>query len=334
MKILVTGGAGYIGSHAVYTLIEAGHQVVVVDNLVTGHKKDVHKEATFYHGSIGDYRFMVETLKKENVDGVIHFAAYSLVGESMENPFKYYENNVASTNVMLAAMQACGVKHLVFSSTAATYGNVNAATAATYGNVDVALITEDMPTIPTNTYGQTKLAMEQMISWYSVANGMSYVALRYFNVAGAHPSGIIFEKHDPETHLIPLILQVAAGERAQISIFGDDYPTADGTCIRDYIHVMDLAEAHVLAMEYLIKGGDNLICNLGNGEGFSVKEVVEAAREVTHHPIPAEISPRRAGDPAKLIASSARAQKVLGWTPKNPEIKAIIESAWRATYGK
>ena len=323
MKILVTGGAGYIGSHAVYALIEQGHQVVVVDNLVTGHKKDVHPEATFYHGSIGDYRFMVDTLKKEAVDGVIHFAAYSLVGESMEQPFKYYENNVSATNVMLAAMAECGVKHLVFSST-----------AATYGDVDVTLITEDMPTKPTSTYGQTKLAMEQMISWYGIANGMTHVALRYFNVAGAHPSGAIFEKHDPETHLIPILLQVAAGEREQISIFGDDYPTADGTCIRDYLHVMDLAEAHILAMEYLIKGGVNVTCNLGNGEGFSVKEVIEATRKVTEHAIPAVVTPRRAGDPAKLIASSARAQEILGWTPKNPAIKDIIESAWRATYGE
>lgn len=323
MKILVTGGAGYIGSHAVYALIEQGHDVVVVDNLVTGHRQDVHPSATFYHGNIGDYRFMVDVLRKEAVDGVIHFAAYSLVGESMAQPFKYYENNVSATNVMLSAMAECQVKHLVFSST-----------AATYGDVDVPLITEDIPTKPTNTYGQTKLAMEQMIGWYGTAHDLKHVALRYFNVAGAHPSGVIYEKHDPETHLIPIILQVAAGERQQISVFGDDYPTTDGTCIRDYIHVMDLADAHIRAMMYLIQGGTSTVCNLGNGEGFSVLEVIEATREVTGHAIPTEIAPRRAGDPAKLIASSVRAKEVLGWQPVYPEIKQIIESAWTATYKK
>ena len=323
MKVLVTGGAGYIGSHTVYVLIEQGHDVVVVDNLVTGHKCDVHPDATFYYGNVGDYRFMFNVLQKELVDGVIHFAAYSLVGESMKQPFKYYENNVSATNVMLAAMADCGVKHLVFSST-----------AATYGDVDVARITEDIPTNPTNTYGQTKLAMEQMIAWHGEAHGMTHVALRYFNVAGAHPSGEIYEKHDPETHLIPIILEVAAGIRAEIHIFGDDYSTPDGTCIRDYIHVMDLAEAHVQAMQCLIDGGANEVCNLGNGEGFSVREVIEATRAVTGHEIPASISARRQGDPAKLIASSSQAKEVLGWEPKHPDIKDIIESAWKATYGE
>lgn len=323
MKILVTGGAGYIGSHAVYVLIQQGHDVVVVDNLVTGHKSDVHSDATFYHGSIGNYRFMVDVLRKESVDGVIHFAAYSLVEESMLQPFKYYENNVSATNVMLAAMAECGIKHLVFSST-----------AATYGNVDVSCITEDVPTLPTNTYGQTKLAMEQMISWHGQASGMRYVALRYFNVAGAHPSGEIYEKHDPETHLIPIILQVAAGKRSEIHIFGDDYPTKDGTCVRDYIHVIDLVQAHVQAMEYLIGGGSSITCNLGNGEGFSVREVIEAARAVTGQVISEVVSQRRLGDPAKLIASSLRAKEVLGWEPKYSLIKDIIESAWNATYGK
>ena len=323
MKILVTGGAGYIGSHAVYALIEQGHDVVVVDNLVTGHRSDVHPKAKFYYGNIGDYHFMLDTLQKEQVDGVIHFAASSLVGESMTNPHKYYENNVSATNQLLAAMATCGVKNIVFSST-----------AATYGDVDVDLITEDIQTLPTNTYGQTKLAMEQMISWYGVANGLRHVALRYFNVAGAHPSGAIFEKHDPETHLVPIILEVAAGARAQISIFGDDYNTPDGTCIRDYIHVMDLAAAHILAMQYLIDGGKNVTCNLGNGAGFSVLEMVEAARAVTGHPIPAVIAERRAGDPAKLIASSQKAKEILGWEPQFVDVKTIIESAWRATYQK
>lgn len=321
MKIVVTGGAGYIGSHAVYALIEQGHDVVVVDNLVTGHQCDVHPDAKFYHGNVGDYRFMVDVFRLEKVEGVIHFAAYSLVGESMKQPFKYYENNVAATNVMLAAMVECGVKHLVFSST-----------AATYGDVDVARITENIPTNPTNTYGQTKLAMEQMIAWHSKAHDMTYVALRYFNVAGAHPSGAIYEKHNPETHLIPIILEVAAGVRDQIHIFGHDYPTKDGTCIRDYIHVMDLAQAHIKAMQYLIAGGVNETCNLGNGEGFSVREVIEAARAVTGHGILELMSNRRQGDPAKLIASSDRAKEVLGWEPKHPNINEMIESAWKATY--
>lgn len=320
MKVLVTGGAGYIGSHTVYALIEQGHEVVVVDNLVTGHKQDVHPAAKFYHGNIGNYQLMVDIFKKEDVAGVIHFAAYSLVGESMEQPHKYYENNVSATNHLLAAMVACGVKHLVFSST-----------AATYGDVDVACITEDVMTKPTNTYGQTKLAMEQMISWYGVASQLTHVALRYFNVAGAHSSGILTEKHDPETHLIPIILEVAAGKRENILIFGDDYPTPDGTCIRDYIHVVDLAQAHILAMAYLINGGESTLCNLGNGEGFSVLEVIESARAVTEHDIPAIVSERRPGDPAKLIASSSKAKEVLGWSPKHPEIKNIIKSAWEAT---
>ncbi|MTL35968.1 UDP-glucose 4-epimerase GalE, partial [Turicibacter sanguinis] len=284
MKVLVTGGAGYIGSHAVYALIEQGHDVVVVDNLVTGHRGDVHPEATFYHGSIADYRFMTEVLRKELVDGVIHFAAYSLVGESMTNPFKYYDNNMSGTNVLLKAMEDCGVKNIVFSSTAATYGEAQ--------NIP---ILETDPTNPTNVYGETKLAMERMINWYHKAHDTNYVSLRYFNVAGAHESGLIGEKHDPETHLIPIILQVASGRREAINVFGDDYETADGTCIRDYIHVCDLAEAHILAMQYLVNGGESTICNLGNGEGFSVLEMIEAAREVTNHPIPAIISPRRAG---------------------------------------
>jgi len=323
MKVLVTGGAGYIGSHAVYALIQQGHEVVVVDNLVTGHRQDIHPDAKFYHGSIGDYRFLVDVLRQEAVDGVIHFAAYSLVGESMTNPFKYYDNNMSGTNVLLKAMTDCDVSHLVFSSTAATYGDVQ--------NIP---ILETDPTIPTSVYGETKLAMERMIDWYHGAHALNYVSLRYFNVAGAHPSGLIGEKHDPETHLIPIILQVAAGKREVINIFGTDYATEDGTCIRDYIHVMDLAQAHILAIQYLINGGESTICNLGNGEGFSVLEVIEAAREVTGHKIPAVVSPRRAGDPAKLIASSQRANEVLGWTPQHPSIKEMIRSAWAVNQAK
>ncbi|MCL1950806.1 MAG: UDP-glucose 4-epimerase GalE [Turicibacter sp.] len=318
MKILVTGGAGYIGSHAVYALIEQGHEVAVVDNLVTGHRQDVHPKAKFFHGDIGNYRFMRDVLTTVLPDGVIHFAAYSLVGESMANPFKYYENNVGATNSMLKAMSDAGISNIVFSSTAATYGDV----------LEMP-ITEAAPTNPTNAYGETKLAMERMMDWNRVAHGLNYVSLRYFNVAGAHPSGAIGEKHDPETHLIPLILEVAAGKREYISVFGDDYPTPDGTCIRDYIHVMDLAEAHILAMKYLLDGNPSTTCNLGNGEGFSVLEAIEAARLVTGKPIPIKISPRRAGDPARLIASSERAQSLLGWIPKQPQINDILKSAWK-----
>ncbi|MGL4336665.1 MAG: UDP-glucose 4-epimerase GalE [Turicibacter sp.] len=317
MKILVTGGAGYIGSHAVYLLVERGHEVVVVDSLVTGHRQDVHPAATFYHGDISDYRFMCEVFNKEQVEGVIHFAAFSLVGESMTNPFKYYDNNVSGTNMLLKAMADCNVKNIVFSSTAATYGEPKSIP-----------ILETDETNPTNVYGETKLAMERMISWFHKAQLLNYVSLRYFNVAGAHESMLIGEKHNPETHLIPIILQVASGKREAINIFGDDYDTADGTCIRDYIHVMDLADAHIRAMQYLINGGDSTVFNLGNGEGFSVLEMIEAAREVTKHPIPAIISPRRLGDPGKLIASSEKAQTILGWTPKYPNVLDMIASAW------
>lgn len=317
MKILVTGGAGYIGSHTVYALIESGHNVVVVDNLVTGHRLDVHPDATFYEGNIGDIHFMVNVFKEERVDGVIHFAAYSLVGESMTKPHKYYENNVSATNNLLAAMSECGVKHLVFSSTAAVYGAVK----------DFPIL-ESAPTVLTSTYGETKLAMERMIAWHGQATGMTHVALRYFNVAGAHPSGAIGEKHDPETHLIPLVLEVAKGTRASISVFGTDYETADGTCIRDYIHVCDLAVAHILAMEYLVQGGANTVCNLGNGAGFSVREVIETVRAVTECEIPEILEARRAGDPATLIASSERAKTVLGWEPRYPNLSDIVRSAW------
>ena len=317
MKLVVTGGAGYIGSHTVYYLIEQGHDVVVVDNLSTGYRQDVHPKATYYHGDISNYEFMTHVLKTEQVEGVIHFAASSLVGESMTNPYKYYSNNVSGTNVLLKAMVDCGVLNLVFSSTAATYGEPK--------NIP---ILETDETLPTNVYGETKLSMEKMISWYQKAHNLNYVCLRYFNVGGAHPSGLIGEKHDPETHLIPIILQVASGRREAISVFGDDYETHDGTCIRDYIHVMDLADAHVRAMQYLLAGNQSDVFNLGNGEGFTVLEMIEAARAVTNHPIPMKVAPRREGDPAKLIASSEKAQATLKWTPKFTDVKDIIDSAW------
>lgn len=317
MSILVLGGAGYIGSHAVYQLIDQGYDVVVVDNLQTGHRKAIHPNAIFYEGDIRNREFLKNVFEKEQIEAVIHFAANSLVGESMENPLMYFHNNVYGTQVLLEVMNEFDVKNIVFSST-----------AATYGEPEMVPITEEMPTNPTNAYGETKLTMEKMMKWCSIAYGIKYVSLRYFNVAGARETSEIGEDHHPETHLIPVILQVPLGKREFISIFGDDYDTPDGTCIRDYIHVEDLIDAHLLALEYLRNGGDNQIFNLGSSQGFSVKEMIEAAREVTNHPIPAKIAPRRAGDPSILIASSKKAKAILGWNPKRTMIKKIIEDAW------
>ncbi len=319
MKVLVLGGAGYIGSHTVYHLIDNGYQVVIVDNLQTGHEWAVHKDAKFYKGDIRDRDFMDSVFEAESdVDAVIHFAACSLVGESMVDPLKYYNNNLYGTEILLESMIAHDVKKIVFSSTAATYGEPE--------NVP---ILESDKTEPTNTYGETKLSMEKMFKWVSAAHGVKFVSLRYFNACGAHPTEDIGEAHNPETHLIPIILQVANGTREKIMMYGDDYNTPDGTCVRDYIHVMDLAQAHRLAVEYLAEGNDNNIFNLGNGVGFSVKEVVECARRVTGEEIPAEIAERRAGDPAVLVASSEKARRILGWKPEYAELERIIETAWR-----
>ncbi|WGG45378.1 UDP-glucose 4-epimerase GalE [Rossellomorea sp. DA94] len=318
MSILVLGGAGYIGSHAVYQLIDEGYNVVVMDNLQTGHEDAVHPEAEFYQGDIKDKEFLRNVFKKEKIDGVLHFAANSLVGESMEKPLEYFDNNVYGTQVLLEVMKEYGVKHIVFSST-----------AATYGDQDVVPITEELPTIPTNAYGETKLTMEKMMKWCDRAYGMKYVALRYFNVAGARKSGEIGEDHTPETHLIPVILQVALGKREHISVFGNDYPTADGTCIRDYIHVEDLIEAHILALKYLQNGGESDVFNLGSSKGYSVFEIIHSVREVTGHPIPQVIDQRRAGDPAILVASSEKAKRVLGWNPSRNNIHQIVEDAWK-----
>ena len=313
MAILVLGGAGYIGSHTVYELIDAGREVVVADNLQTGFRAAVHPKAKFYQLDIRD-KGALDTLfqAEEHIEGVIHFAASSQVGESMSDPLKYYDNNLHGTMVLLKSMVEHGVDKIVFSST-----------AATYGEPERVPILEDDKTVPT-----TKLAMEHMMGWVSKAHGLRYVALRYFNACGAHPSGAIGEAHNPETHLIPIILQVPLGQREAVSIFGDDYPTKDGTCIRDYIHVTDLAQAHILALDYLLNGGDNNVFNLGNGVGFTVKEVVDVARAVTGHPIPAKTAPRRAGDPAQLIASSEKAIQVLGWKPKYNDLNTIVASAW------
>lgn len=317
MSILVTGGAGYIGSHAVYQLIDQGLDVVIVDNLQTGHRGAIHPKAKFYEGDLRDRDFMREVFRKESIEGVIHFAANSLVGESMEKPLQYYDNNVYGTQILLESMIDAGVKYIVFSSTAATYGEPEAVP-----------ITEKMPTVPTNTYGETKLAMENMMKWCEQAHGIRFVSLRYFNVAGARSTGEIGEDHNPETHLIPVVLETALGKREKITIFGDDYPTKDGTCIRDYIHVEDLIDAHILALDYLKNGGQSDIFNLGSSQGFSVKEIVEMAREVTGKEIRAEIGPRRAGDPSILIASSEKAKKILGWKPSRTNIEQIIKDAW------
>ncbi|MBQ5846532.1 MAG: UDP-glucose 4-epimerase GalE [Selenomonadaceae bacterium] len=318
MSILVCGGAGYIGSHTVHQLVEKGEDVVIVDNLQTGHMGEVNPKAKFYKGDIREAEVLDRIFTENKIDAVVHFAANSLVGESMTNPLKYFNNNVYGMQVLLEAMVRHGIDKIVFSST-----------AATYGEPERIPIMEDDRTEPTNPYGQSKLIMEKMMKWVSLANGIRYVSLRYFNAAGAIEDGSIGEDHSPETHLIPLILQVPLGKRDHITVFGEDYPTPDGTCLRDYIHVLDLADAHVLAIDYLRRGGESNIFNLGNGQGFSVKEMIEAAREATGLDIKVEIGERRAGDPAQLIASSEKARKVLGWQPKFTDVKAVIGTAWK-----
>ena len=318
MAILVCGGAGYIGSHAVHALVEKGEQVVIVDNLQTGHRGALNPAAKFYEGDIRDTSVLDRIFTENKIEAVIHFAANSLVGESMEKPLLYFNNNVYGMQVLLEGMVRHGVDKIVFSSTAATYGEPKRVP-----------IHEDDETCPTNTYGETKLTMEKMMKWVSRANGVRYVSLRYFNAAGALPDGSIGEDHKTETHLIPLILQVPTGRRDHITVFGDDYPTPDGTCLRDYIHVVDLADAHVLAFEYLRKGGASDIFNLGNGQGFSVKEMIAAAEKATGRSIKVEIGARRAGDPAQLIASSEKARSVLGWKPQFTDVEQVIGTAWK-----
>lgn len=318
MTVLVCGGAGYIGSHAVAQLLDQGENVIVVDNLQTGHHPAVLDGAKFYDGDLRNETFLNTVFNENDIDSVLHFAADSLVGESVEKPLQYYDNNVGGATSLLKAMAAHDVKRIVFSST-----------AAVYGEPEQVPIQENDPTQPTNPYGETKLAIEKMLKWAEQAYGIQYTVLRYFNVAGADVKGRIGEDHRPETHLIPIVLQVALGKREKIMIFGDDYPTADGTCIRDYIHVEDLVAAHLQAIDRLKKGGASTIYNLGNGQGFSVKEIIEAVRKVTGHPVPAEVAPKRAGDPAQLVASSEKARKELGWEPQYPEVETMIESAWK-----
>src|SRR5690625_139780 len=317
MSVLVLGGAGYIGSHAVYQLIENQRNVIVVDNLATGHQEAIHPQATFYHGDIRDKQFLRTVFKQEKIEAVLHFAASSLVGESMEKPLLYFDNNVYGTQVLLQVMTEYHVKHIVFSSTAATYGEPTTIP-----------ITEEIKPNPTNTYGETKLMIEKMMKWVDQAHGIKFVSLRYFNVAGARPTAEIGEDHRPETHLIPIILQVALNQRPSITIFGDDYNTADGTCIRDYIHVEDLIQAHLLALDYLQNDGESTIFNLGSSKGFSVKEIIDTAKLVTGKDIPYQIGARRAGDPARLIASSTKAKNILNWQPAYTSVEKIIQDAW------
>lgn len=317
MSILVCGGAGYIGSHTVHQLIKNNEDVVIVDNLQTGHLKAVNPKAKFYKGDIRDHDFLDKVFSENKIEAVIHFAANSLVGESMTNPLLYFNNNVYGMQVLLESMVKHNIDKIVFSSTAAVYGEPKKVP-----------ILEDDETNPTNTYGETKLTMEKMMKWVNKANGIKFVSLRYFNVAGALEDGSIGEDHSPETHLIPLILQVPLKKREHITVFGDDYPTKDGTCIRDYIHVLDLADAHIKALNYLRAGNESNIFNLGNGKGFSVKEMIDATKEATGEEIKVVLGERRAGDPAVLIASSEKAHNLLNWQPKYTNVKDIIKTAW------
>jgi UDP-glucose 4-epimerase len=318
--VLVTGGAGYIGSHAVLALKEAGYRVVVFDNLVYGHRDIVETvlDVEFVQGDIGDRPLLDRVFQTYTIDAVLHFAAYAYVGESVTNPAKYYRNNVVGTLTLLEAMVQAEVFKIVFSSTCASYGNPHQIP-----------IPEDHPQSPINPYGMTKLMVEHILEDFDRAYGLRSVRFRYFNAAGADPQGRLGEDHSPETHLIPLILLTALGKRENITVFGTDYKTPDGTCIRDYIHVSDLADAHILGLKYLLDDGETSVFNLGNGDGFSVKEVIAAAREVTGLNIAVEEGPRRAGDPAILIGSATKARKVLGWDPQYSQIEVILEHAWQ-----
>jgi len=315
--VLVTGGAGYIGSHTVQALQAAGYQPVVFDNLAKGHRQAIDG-APLLVGDVADADALDQAFANYSVAAVVHFAAWIEAGESVRDPGKYFRNNTAATLNLLQAMVRNGVERLVFSSTAAVYGEPRQIP-----------IREDDPKEPTNAYGLSKLMVEQMLDWFHRAYGLRSISLRYFNAAGADPDGRIGEDHDPETHLIPLILQVALGQRERIAIFGDDYDTPDGTCVRDYIHVNDLAGAHLLALRSLAEGAGREAYNVGNGAGFSVREVIETARQVTGHPIPAEVQPRRPGDPARLVASSEKLQRALGWKPGLADLSTILATAWR-----
>ncbi|KST66286.1 UDP-glucose 4-epimerase GalE [Mastigocoleus testarum] len=317
--ILVTGGAGYIGSHTVYALKKSGYKVIILDNLVYGHRDLVKSvlEVELIEGDTNDRQLLDKLFSSRDITAVMHFSAYAYVGESVKDPAKYYRNNVIGTLVLLEAMLAASVKQFVFSSTCATYGVPKTVP-----------IPEDHPQNPINPYGESKLMVEKILSDFNNAYDLRSVRFRYFNAAGADPSGLLGEDHNPETHLIPLVLQTALEKRESISIFGTDYPTGDGTCVRDYIHVNDLADAHVLGLKYLLKGGNSAVFNLGNGNGFSVKEVIQTAERVTGKNIKAIECDRRPGDPPVLIGSSDKARQILGWEPKYPHIQDIIAHAW------
>ena len=318
MSVLICGGAGYIGSHNVRAFRQHGDDVIVVDSLETGHRASVPEDVKFYEGDIRNSETLAKIFTENEIESVIHFCAYSLVGESVDKPLKYFDNNVGGMITLLEAMQKFDVKRIIFSSTAATYGEPKRVP-----------ILETDPTEPTNPYGESKRIMEKMMNWVSQRYDIRYVSLRYFNVAGAWHDGSIGEDHRCETHLIPLILQVPMGRREFITVYGNDYPTDDGTCIRDYIHVEDLAKAHILALEYLRNGGESNIFNLGSGDGYSVMEMIKAARKVTGHPIPAKVGQRRAGDPARLVADSTKARKILKWQPEITKMEDIIATAWK-----
>lgn len=318
MAILIVGGAGYIGSHTVRRFIKANESVIVLDNLSTGHRASVPADIPFYEGDIREAKFLNKVFGENDIEAVIHFAACSLVGESMTEPLKYFNNNVGGMQTLLEAMKRHGVNKIVFSSTAAVYGEPKKLP-----------IEENDRTEPTNTYGETKLTMEKMMKWVSKATPIRYVSLRYFNAAGADDLGDIGEAHTTETHLIPLILQVPLKQRKHITVYGDDYDTPDGTCLRDYIHVNDLADAHLDALNYLRREMTSNIFNLGNGTGFSVREMIEAAKRITGEEIAVEQGDRRAGDPAQLVASSKKAREILGWTPKYTSVEKIIATAWK-----
>jgi UDP-glucose-4-epimerase GalE len=316
MPILITGGAGYIGSHATRHFLEHGHEVVVLDNLSCGHAVAVPK-GSLIEGDVANSELLAETFQRRRIEAVVHFAGFTYVGESVTDPAKYYQNNLANSLNLLSVMRRCGVNKIVFSST-----------CATYGVPEKVPITEDEPQRPINPYGRTKLAIEWALADYAAAYGFAYAALRYFNAAGASPSGDIGEDHDPETHLIPLVLQVALGQRPHIEVYGTDYPTLDGTCIRDYVHVDDLAEAHRLALEKLVPGR-GLICNLGTGKGYSVREVIRTCEAGTGRKINFKEIARRPGDPPMLVAAADRARTELGWQPHYRDLHSIVETAWK-----
>jgi len=317
MSVLVAGGAGYIGSHTARVLQQGGRDVVIFDNFEKGHT-EATQDMSVFKGDLRNAADVEAVFKKHSIEAVMHFSAYSLVGESMQCPERYYENNVGGTLNLLKAMQQAGINYFIFSSTAAVYGEPH------YVPID-----EAHPTLPTNPYGATKLAVEGMLHWFETAYGLKSIRLRYFNAAGADPSGDIGELHDPESHLIPIVLQAALGERDTIAVYGSDYDTLDGTCVRDYIHVNDLAAAHVLALEYLENGNPSDVFNLGNGNGYSVKQIIDIAHKVTQCDIPVSYTDRRPGDPATLIAGSEKVMQVLNWKPEFHDIETIIATAWK-----